>query len=156
MKIRPMTPADYDAMLDLLRAMPGIVLREDDSREATASYLQRNPGMSFVAVEGGRVVGCVLGGHDGKRGYLRHLAVAADRRRRGLAAALVKAAVARLGHEGIALVQTFVVRGNEVGRRFWTNLGWARRDDVVMFSRAVSAVDGPANAAVGPNDQRET
>ena len=76
--IRVMTPADYDAVSGLLRATEGVVLRAADSRAATARYLERNPGLSFVCCDAGGVVGCVFAGHDGRRGYLQHLAVHAD------------------------------------------------------------------------------
>ena len=90
MQIREMTMADYDGVMELLRASEGVVIRGADSREGVARYQARNPGFSFVAVDGGAVVGCVLGGHDGRRGYLNHLAVAAVCRGRGIGRALVE------------------------------------------------------------------
>ena len=66
--IRTMTPSDYAAVLALMQDTPGISLREADSREATERYLARNPGLSFVAEREGRLIGCVMCGHDGRRG----------------------------------------------------------------------------------------
>jgi hypothetical protein len=68
-EIDEMTIADYDDVLSLLRALPGIAIRGADSREATERYLARNPGLSFVARCARRLVGCVMCGHDGRRGY---------------------------------------------------------------------------------------
>ena len=73
--IRTMTIDDYDDVIALMKETPGISLRDADSLPATERYLQRNPGLSFVAVASGAVVGCVMCGHDGRRGYLQHLLV---------------------------------------------------------------------------------
>ena len=100
--IRIMTLDDYDAVTDLMRNTPGISLRDADSREATARYLERNPGMSFVAEVGGVLVACVMCGHDGRRGYLQHLLVRPEYRRQGIANALVErclTSLAQLGSE---------------------------------------------------------
>lgn len=75
LNIRTMTPADYDAVLSLMQGTPGISLRDADSRSATERYLARNPGLSFVAEAAGRLIACVMCGHDGRRGYLQHALV---------------------------------------------------------------------------------
>jgi uncharacterized protein len=66
--IRELKISDYGVVRSLLDATPGLSLRSADSREATKRYLARNPGLSFVALAGGRLVGCVMCGHDGRRG----------------------------------------------------------------------------------------
>jgi len=82
-----MTIEDYDSVIGLLTATSGVRLREADSREATARYLERNPGLSFVALVDGVIAGCVMCGHDGRRGYLQHLAVSPRFRERGIGSA---------------------------------------------------------------------
>jgi N-acetylglutamate synthase len=72
-EVRRMTLSDYAGVMDLLGRVEGICLRDADSREGIARYLERNPGLSFVAEAGGVVGACVFGGHDGRRGYLYHL-----------------------------------------------------------------------------------
>lgn len=86
-----MSSEDYYAVFALLQATPGIRLGSADCREAMDRYLQRNPGMSFVARSASRLVGWVMSGHDGRRGYLYHLAVVSDFRGRGIASRLVGA-----------------------------------------------------------------
>jgi N-acetylglutamate synthase len=98
---REFTPADYDAVLAVWRAGAGVVLREVDDRAPVERYLARNRGLSFVAVDGGQVVGAVLCGTDGRRGYLQHLAVAPAHRHRGVGRALAERAVAALAASGI-------------------------------------------------------
>ncbi len=80
----PMTVADYEAVSALWRVTPGLGLGASDAREPIGRYLERNPGSSFVARIAGEVVGAVLCGHDGRRGYLHHLAVAVRCRGRGV------------------------------------------------------------------------
>jgi len=76
MDIREMTIGDYDEVLALWKGTEGVGLTPADSRQNVARFLARNPGLSLVARAGGKIVGAVLGGHDGRKGYLYHLAVA--------------------------------------------------------------------------------
>lgn len=134
MHIRAMTMTDYDAVMGLMRATPGITVRDADSRDATAAYLARNPGCSFVAEINDQVCGCVMAGHDGRRGYLQHLVVLPVHRRRGMATALVDASLARLAQEGIQKFHVDVMVGNDVAARYWQRAGWHRRDDIHRYS----------------------
>ncbi|HMV28870.1 MAG TPA: GNAT family N-acetyltransferase, partial [Anaerolineales bacterium] len=68
-QIREMVIDDYDAIIVMFHETPGIMVRDADSRESTAAYLTRNPGLSFVATINGKIIGCVMSGHDGRRGY---------------------------------------------------------------------------------------
>ena len=63
----------YDQVMALCADEPGVLIRDADSPENFERYLQRNPGHSFAARDDRRLVGCVLCGHDGRRGYLNHL-----------------------------------------------------------------------------------
>ena len=74
----------YDKVLTLWRKSEGVGLSDADSNKSIHSYLKRNPGMSFVAKAEGKIVGAVLGGQDGRRGYIHHLAVRDDFRRQGI------------------------------------------------------------------------
>jgi ribosomal protein S18 acetylase RimI-like enzyme len=132
--ISPLTMGDYDAVLHLWSATEGIQLRTADSRAAIAAYLERNPESSFVARVGGEVVGAVLCGHDGRRGYIHHLAVAPAHRRRGLGTALVQRALATLERQGIAKCLAFVLATNKDGFAFWARAGWERRRDLGVVS----------------------
>jgi ribosomal protein S18 acetylase RimI-like enzyme len=137
--LRAMTPADYHAVLALWRASEGIGLNESDTREAIAAYLMRNPGFSLVTEIEGVIVGALLSGHDGRRGYLHHLAVASPHRRRGLGRALVDESLARLHAQGIAKCNIFLFANNAAGRAFWLREGWTPREDLVLVQKAISA-----------------
>jgi len=133
--IREMGMADYEALTSLWRQLPGIRLREDDSRENMAKFLQRNPGMSFIAEVGGQVVGGILCGHDGRRGFLYHLAVRSDYRRQGIGRALAERSVAALTAAGISKCHLFVLADNREGGSFWQRGGFQLRQDIVILSK---------------------
>jgi putative acetyltransferase len=124
-KIVTMAPVDYDAVIAFWRQFIEIGLNESDQREPFERYLARNPGMSFVARDGaGAVVGAVLCGHDGRRGYLHHLAVASTYRRKRLGRALVDRCLGQLAAAGIAKCNVFVFNENADARRFWERMGY--------------------------------
>lgn len=136
MQINEMTLADYDEVYALWQATEGVGLSSADSREAIGRYLARNPGMSFVARgEQGELVGTVLCGHDGRRGFLHHLAVKADCRRQGAGRALVECCLSVLAAEGIEKCHLFVYKDNHSGRAFWEKIGWEERTTLVIMSR---------------------
>jgi ribosomal protein S18 acetylase RimI-like enzyme len=119
-----MQEGDLRAARQLWQEAAGVELAEGDSEPELAAYLRRNPGMSQVAVEGTRLVGAVLAGHDGRRGLLYHLAVAADRRGGGVGQALLAQALAALKDAGVVRVLILVARDNDQGRNFWLRQGW--------------------------------
>lgn len=142
MEIRVMAAADYDEAYALWRATPGLGLTAADSREAIARYLARNPGMSFVAHVDGALVGTVLSGHDGRRGYLHHLAVRAHARGKGVGTALVGRVLDAMTAAGMERTHLFVHTNNAIGLRFWERAGCRRRDDIAMFTFDTDAPRG--------------
>ena len=131
---RVMTIADYDRVIELMRATPGVSIRDADSREATARYLARNPDLSFLAERDGQLIGCVLCGHDGRRGYLQHLIVLPEYRRQGIANALVECCLAQLEQLGIHKTHIDVFRTNELAQNYWESQGWQLRTDILRYS----------------------
>ncbi|MGB3122669.1 MAG: GNAT family N-acetyltransferase [Pseudomonas sp.] len=132
--LRGMTSADYQAVLELMQNTPGISLRDADSREATERYLARNPALSFVAEAEGRLIACVMCGHDGRRGYLQHLLVLPEHRRQGIAQALVARCLAALEQLGIQKCHLDVFKTNTSAAHFWQGQGWMLRTDIDRFS----------------------
>ena len=118
-----MTLADYAAVHRLWRLTKGMALGPDDSRAGIRLYLARNPGLCFVAVAEGKIVGAVICGHDGRRGILRHLAVTPKFRRQGIGRALVGKCLSGLEKQGIRKCNIFVMDYNQAGLRWWKNLG---------------------------------
>ena len=134
-EIRPFTIADYDQALALWRSLEGVGLSAADSRENIELFLQRNAGLNFVAGADGKVVGTVLCGCDGRRGYLYHLAVASAYRRKKLGCALVERCVRTLQQAGIEKCHLFIFTDNEPALAFWKHNGWAERHDLEFMSR---------------------
>jgi ribosomal protein S18 acetylase RimI-like enzyme len=133
--IKPMTLADYDEALLLWQSTEGVGLNESDTRTAIASYLKRNRGMSFVARSGKKLVGAVLCGHDGRRGYLYHLGIAPSHRRKGTGTKLVARCLAALKRCDILKCNIFVYTHNAAGDRFWRANGWEKRLDLCMAQK---------------------
>ena len=140
LRIRAMTPADYDEVVALWRATEGIGLSGADERAAIASYLARNPGLSLVAMRGEVVVGAVLCGHDGRRGYIHHLAVVPAERGRGLGRTLAERCLLGLGALGIGKANIVVYSANAEGQAFWRATRWAGRDDLLVMQRATETL----------------
>jgi ribosomal protein S18 acetylase RimI-like enzyme len=139
---------DFSRVLALWKKTEGMGLGESDTRSGIARFLRRNPRMSLVAVDGRRIVGAVLCGHDGRRGYLHHLAVEAGCRGRGLGRLLVAACLARLRDAGIAKCNIFLYADNSAGETFWRRLGWRVRDDLRMVQTSTRA------SGAKPKDRR--
>ena len=141
MIIRRMNIDDYDAVYALWLSCPGMGLNDiDDSRAGIGKYLKRNPNTCFVAVEDGRVVGAILAGHDGRRGYISHTAVAPNHQRRGIGAKLVEAALDGFKAEGIAKVALVAFARNESGNAFWERQGFTVREDLIYRNRALAEI----------------
>ena len=134
--IRQMTSRDYDAVIALWRGTAGMGLDDvSDSRAGIARYLKHNPGLSFVALAQGCIVGAVLSGHDGRRGSLHHLAVADTHRKRGIGLALTRRCLHGLGKCGIPTCNIFIFRSNAKGRAFWQHNGWNLRRDLTLMQK---------------------
>lgn len=133
--IRTLTANDYDRLYSLWAGTQGMGLRSiDDSREGITRFLERNPSTCFAAQEQGEIIGAIICGHDGRRGYIYHTAVRADRRGQGIGKALVQAAVAALKNEGITRAGLFVYADNQLGQGFWRSQGWSIRPDLVYHN----------------------
>ncbi|HCB47948.1 MAG TPA: GNAT family N-acetyltransferase [Chloroflexi bacterium] len=133
--IQEMTIEDYQDVRNLWEQTEGIETADTDSREGLSRFLERNPGLSFVARDGENIVGVVLCGHDGRRGYIDQLAVRKSYRRQGIGRSLVSRCVYNLMRIGIRKWHLFVFEDNEEAIKFWNKLGWAKRVELVTMSR---------------------
>ena len=134
MNYRNMQISDYDSVIALWRDCDGVSLRDADSSAGIDKYLQRNPALSFVAQQDSEIVGTIMAGHDGKRGYIQHLAVANEARGQGIASHLVRLCLEALKLQGIEKSHVHVLGDNEAGRKFWSGRGWFHRSEIVMYS----------------------
>ena len=138
MIIETMKIEDYEAVYDLWLSSPGMSLNtSDDSREGIAFYLRRNPETCFTAKEGNRIIGVIMAGHDGRRGYIHHTAVHPEYRRKGIGRKLVEKALDALEREGINKVALVVFERNDGGNAFWEKMGFTSRKDLVYRNRLI-------------------
>jgi putative acetyltransferase len=112
-----------------------------DSRDCIETYLQRNPGMSFVACSQDKIIGAILAGHDGRRGYIHHLAVHPRYRRLGIGRILVQHSLDALAKAGIQKCHLFLLNDNTGGLRFWQSAGWTFRKELNLVSKTIEIVD---------------
>jgi ribosomal protein S18 acetylase RimI-like enzyme len=133
-RLEPFTNSQYAAARALWEATDGVGLSEADSEESTAQFLARNPGTSYVAMDDGKLVATILVGHDGRRGLIHHLAVAASHRRQGIGKRLVAEGLAALGRERIQKCHLLVFAENAEGREFWRMVGANHRDELLVYS----------------------
>lgn len=133
--IRAFTMDDYDQAYELWTKTPGMGISESDSRSSIEAFLRRNEGLSLVCADGATIAATLLCGHDGRRGFLYHLAVGDSYRRRGIGGELTQRGLHALKEAGIFKCHIFVVKDNELGASFWKDAGWQQRDHIYVFSR---------------------
>ena len=135
MQIRAIVPEDHAALFALWRRTPGIQLRAEDEFAPFCRYLARNPQLSLLVETDRAPIASLLVGHDGRRGYLQHLAVDTPWRGRGLARALLDEALVRLAAQGVRKSHVFVLRDTAEAMAFWQVQGdWGEREDIAVFS----------------------
>ena len=80
-----MRTSDYEQAVQLWQSLPGIGLSSADEKDNICDFLLKNPGTCFVALNEGNLIGTILGGSDGRRGYIHHLAVQQSEQNKGIA-----------------------------------------------------------------------
>jgi ribosomal protein S18 acetylase RimI-like enzyme len=139
MNIRIMTINDYEQVYSLWLNTPNMGLTNlDDSRDGIGKYLSRNPNTCFVALKDGDIVGVILSGHDGRRGFIYHVAVTQNEQRQGIGSSLVNEAMSALEREGIHKVALVVYVKNQKGNAFWEKYGFTSRNDLVYRNKTIT------------------
>jgi len=132
---REFVMADYDGAIALWSGVKGVEICEGDSREEIAEYLKRNPGLSRVVEAGGKIVGVALCGHDGRRGWIYHLAVAESHRRQKVGKLLLEACVVGLREAGLKRAIILVAGDNLGGHEFWLRNGWENIEGALTMTK---------------------
>lgn len=132
--IRAMTLNDYEKVYGLWMQIKGFAIRSiDDSKEGVERFLNRNPGISVVAEEDGKIVGAILCGHDGRRGCMYHVCVDPEYRLKGIGKSMVVFAMEALKKEKINKVSLIAFTKNDIGNAFWKEIGWTKREDLNYY-----------------------
>jgi ribosomal protein S18 acetylase RimI-like enzyme len=134
--VRPFDPADEAAVIALWHACNLVVPWNDPARDI-ACKMQVNPELFLVAVEAGRVVGTVMAGYDGHRGWINYLGVLPELRRRGVGRLLMDEAEARLRARGCPKINLQVRTSNLGVIAFYRAIGF-KEDPVVSFGKRLT------------------
>jgi putative acetyltransferase len=132
-----MRPSDYEQAVRLWQSLPGIGLSGADEKENICDFLQKNPSTCLVALNNGDLIGTVLGGSDGRRGYIHHLAVQQSEQNKGIGKKIVDLCLNEYKKAGIQKCQIFVISDNAEGIAFWDKIGWQLRDDILVMSKEI-------------------
>ena len=138
MNIRKMVINDYEEIYALWLSCAGMGLNNlDDSKEGIDKFLKRNPDTCFVAEVDNKIVGVIMTGTDGRRGYIYHTAVHPNNRKMGIGRKLVNTTLQALNDCGINKVALVVFERNENGNLFWEKLGFTVREDLVYRNKTI-------------------
>jgi ribosomal protein S18 acetylase RimI-like enzyme len=123
------SPDDFEAVIELWQSVgDGIHLGESDTLEELTKKYDHDPDLFLVAEKHGELVGSVLGGFDGRRGLVYHLAVRAEERQLGLGSRLMEEVERRLRGKGCRRVYLLVTNDNTAAMRFYERRGWGEMD----------------------------
>ncbi len=132
--LREITPEDYESLVAFWTKIDGIELDNTETREQFVFFLANNLGMSFLMIKNDEIIGACLASHNGRRGFLNHLAVAPNHRRKGLAATLINTCIQKLQSEGIQKTYVVLLKDNIEGQSFWKHIGWSQHEEYLMMS----------------------
>lgn len=129
-------PRDYQPALDLWsNAGPGIHIRRSDEPAEIEKKLLRDPDLFLVAEAQGQLIGTVIGGFDGRRGLIYHLAVQAGFRKHGVGGLLMDEVERRLKAKGCLKVYLMVASDNENAIGFYKERGWQPMDPILTYAK---------------------
>jgi ribosomal protein S18 acetylase RimI-like enzyme len=129
-------PEDYPSARSLWEnAGSGIHVRSSDEPEEIQKKLQRDPDLFLVAEAEGKVVGTVIGGFDGRRGIIYHLAVSAASRQHGIGSLLMDEVERRLKAKGCLKCYLMVTAENKNAMHFYERRGWEPMDAIYTYCK---------------------
>jgi putative acetyltransferase len=133
-RYRNLRPDDYHSLYKIWTETPGLTTRKADTQEGYNSFLRRNPGLSFGAEIDGKLIGGILGGHDGRFGSIHHLVVLPKYRKQGIGKRLVELCLDKIKAAGMEKCHIFINGDNPEGLKFWIENNWIERVELVMAS----------------------
>lgn len=133
LRIRPYAPADADEVVQLWRDCD-LVRPQNDPLKDIQRKMAFQPGLFFVAESAGRIIGTVMAGYEGHRGWINYLATAPSRQRQGIGRQLMETAEAALRELGCAKINLQVRATNQTVLTFYETLGF-QHDQVVSMGK---------------------
>lgn len=131
-------PADYQQVIDLWSSMEkGVRVGRSDTPTEIEKKIARDPDLFLVAECEKKIIGSVIGGYDGRRGLIYHLAVDTSFRGQGIGSRLMDEVEARLRDKGCLKCFLLVASDNyEVGK-YYEERGWKQMTEVHMFGKTL-------------------
>jgi ribosomal protein S18 acetylase RimI-like enzyme len=118
-------PGDYDQVYQLWEGMEkGVRVGRSDTPREIEKKLSRDPDLFLVAESEGRIIGSVIGGYDGRRGLIYHLAVEAEFRNMGIGSQLMEELESRLRDKGCLKSYLLVTVDNPEAEEYYKRHGW--------------------------------
>lgn len=142
MKLSRLASSDYENALTFWRRARGMGTTGIETTERLASFLKRNPGLSFKITDRDEIIGTILCGHDGRRGYLHHLAIAPAYTDQNVARTLIDRSLRSLERHGIRRCHIFISAQNKGGQEFWKSVDWDEQGDLTVFSHDIEYPGG--------------
>lgn len=138
MTIKPFTIDKYDEVYSLWMSCKNMGFNNvDDSEAGIAKLLKKNPETCFIAEEEGKVIGTVLAGNDGRRGYVYHLCVGESFRKQGIGKKLMDAMIDGMRKEGISKIALVAFAYNDTANAFYDKIGFEKRSDLIYRNYAL-------------------
>lgn len=129
-------PSDYEQVLELWQNIEkGVRLGKSDSLTEIEKKISRDPDLFLVASTGGHIIGAVIGGFDGRRGLIYHLAVASSYRGHGIGSSLMEEVESRLRAKGCLKCYLMVTLDNLTVSDYYTQRGWQPMEHVQLFGK---------------------
>lgn len=123
----------YEEVYDLWKKT-GLSVTRSDSKDRLKIMLERNPNLFLIGLEENKLVAVVMGGFDGRRGFVHHLAVDPLYQRKGYGKLIMQELMRRFKQMNVEKVHLFIEKRNLGVIEFYKKLGWYLRDDLVMMS----------------------
>lgn len=133
MRIEKYSNKSYIEVIELWKKT-GISVSSSDTKEELEKMYNRNPQLFLLGKMKEKVVGVVMGGFDGRRGYLHHLAIDPEYQKKGYGRLMVDNLIKKFRKLGVHKVHLFIEKNNKEVVKFYQNLGWKIRDDLIMMS----------------------
>jgi ribosomal protein S18 acetylase RimI-like enzyme len=129
-------PNDYAPTLKLWENIEvGVRVGRSDTPEEIQKKLKHDPDLFLVAELNEEIIGTVIGGYDGRRGIIYHLAVKKNVREQGIGAMLMNEVEKRLQAKGCVKCYLLVVADNENAIQFYENHGWREMKEDRIFGK---------------------
>ena len=133
MKIENFSMEYYEDIIEIWRKA-GLSIGSSDTKEEVNRMLKKNSNLFLIGKVNDNVVGVVVGGFDGRRGYVHHLAIDPNHQKKGYGRLIMMELINRFRIMGVHKVHLFIEKYNNEVIHFYEKLGWEIRNDLIMMS----------------------